>query len=248
MPGGMWNGLNNYAQIPNTLRYGGSGGGGGTPNRPVRPVEAPRAGHPGLVAVSSRPIVRSEVTSRESFTFRQDSAGLGVPRDAFGKLDKYSQHVETHGTVNEHVYFSAPTQTMQGGRPTNTAVMAGLRCIADRRRRRPWDPSRPAIMVRADRAAWLRAIRPARHRLVPARPLPLRVRPADRAATNASAVLANGKSRRRRLPAAFSCSPVHSVIRACHLRLCDAHHHAAQRLPHVTSSSVIALTVNRVFA
>ena len=124
LPGGTWNGLNNYASIPTSLtRYGGSGG-GGTPNRPVKPVEAPRTGELSMLAVSARPIVKSEVTSRESFTFRQDSAGLGVPRDAFGKLDKYSEHAQAHGSVNEHVYFSAPNASMAGGRPTSTAIMA----------------------------------------------------------------------------------------------------------------------------
>ena len=131
MPGGAWNGLNNYAIIP---QNGGGGGGVGQPinHGPMRPPvhapimpKPPRANEPGLLAVSAQPVVKSGMTSSNSFEFRKDSAGLGVPRDAFGKLDKYSQHVESHGTVNEHVYISAPAGTMQGGRPTSTAVMAG---------------------------------------------------------------------------------------------------------------------------
>jgi hypothetical protein len=120
MPGGYWNGLNNYAMIPAT-----SAGGGGVISRPVRPVGPPGARQPSMLAVGSKPLVRSEVTSREAFTFRKDSAGLGVPRETFGKLSRFSQHAEAHGTANEHVYFSAPASTMQGGRPTNTSIMAG---------------------------------------------------------------------------------------------------------------------------
>ncbi len=122
MPGGMWNGLNNMAMVPLSATSGGSGG---TTHRPVAPGGPPHPKAPSLVAVSSTPLVRSEITSREAFTFRNDSAGLGVPRDSFGKLAKYSEHVQARGSVNEHVYFSAPATAMQGARPTSTAVMAG---------------------------------------------------------------------------------------------------------------------------
>ena len=122
MPGGYWNGLNNYAMMPATSTGGGSGNG---IHRPVRPVGPPRVNQPSMLAVSSKPLVRSEITSRESFTFRKDSAGLGVPREGLGKLDKYSQHVAARGSANEHIYFSAPQSAMGPGRPTSTAIMAG---------------------------------------------------------------------------------------------------------------------------
>ncbi len=118
MPGGTWNGLNNIAMVPYR------GGGAGTPHLPVKPPAPPRSGQPTMLSVSNRPLVRSEVSSRESFTFRQDSAGLGVPRGDFGKLNKIAENVQRHGSANEQIYFSAPTSAMQGGRPTNTAVMA----------------------------------------------------------------------------------------------------------------------------
>jgi hypothetical protein len=123
MPGGSWYGLNNINNIA-MVPYRGSGG-GGTPHLPVKPIGPPRNGQPTLLSISSRPLVRSEVSSRESFTFRQDSAGLGVPRGDFGKLNKIAEQVQQRGSANEQVYFSAPAQTMQGGRPTNTAIMAG---------------------------------------------------------------------------------------------------------------------------
>ena len=126
MPGGSWNGLNNIAMVPQN----GGGGGGlvnstGKPLLPVQPARPPRLNEPSMLAVNAKPLVRSEVSSRESFTFRNDSAGMGVPRDAFGNLNKVSQHVQQHGAVNQQIYFSAPAQAMPGGRPTNTAVMAG---------------------------------------------------------------------------------------------------------------------------
>ena len=78
-----------------------------------------------MLAVNQKPLVKSEVVSREHFQFRNDSAGLGVPRGDFGKLNKVAEHVQQHGTVNQQVYFTAPAQTLQGGHPTSTAVMAG---------------------------------------------------------------------------------------------------------------------------
>jgi len=123
MPGGSWNGLNNIAMIPQT----GSpvGGGGVTGPHPVRPPNPPRINEPSMMAVNLKPLVKSDVSSRESFTFRNNSAGLGVPRDGFGKLNKVAEHVQQHGSVNQPIYFSAPPQALQGARPTSTAVMAG---------------------------------------------------------------------------------------------------------------------------
>ena len=79
-----------------------------------------------MMAVSAKPLVRSEVVSREKFQFRNDSAGLGIPRGGdFGKLNKVSERVQQHGPVNQQIYISAPQSAMQGNRPTSTAVMAG---------------------------------------------------------------------------------------------------------------------------
>jgi hypothetical protein len=129
MPGNSWYGLNNMmAMTPynpgNSLGTGGSGASG--PRRlPIAPPHPPRAGEPSVLAVNTKPLVRSEVASPESFVFRRDSAGMGVPREAFGKLDKMSQHADTHGMVNQRIYLSVPDSAMNPGRPTSTAVMAG---------------------------------------------------------------------------------------------------------------------------
>jgi hypothetical protein len=119
MPGGGWNGLNNVASVMHYQSIGGSG------TRIPTPIHPPRTGEPTLVPVSTKPLVRSGVASSESFVFRNDSAGLGVPRDGFGKLEKVSEHTATRGAVNEHIYLSAPASTMPSGRVTNTAIMAG---------------------------------------------------------------------------------------------------------------------------
>lgn len=119
MPGGMWNGLNNIAMLPQN--------GGGVINRhlPTVPIKPPVGNQPSLMAVNSKPLVRSEVTARDAFSFRQDSAGMGVPRGDFGKLNKFSEQVQQRGSVNQQIYLNAPAQTMPGGRPTSTAVLAG---------------------------------------------------------------------------------------------------------------------------
>jgi hypothetical protein len=119
MPGGSWNGLNNMASV---MHYQSIGGGG---TRLPTPIHPPRTGEPTLVPVNTKPLVRSGVASSQSFVFRKDSAGLGVPRDSFGKLEKVSQHTDSRGEVNEHIYLAAPASAMPNGRVTNTAIMAG---------------------------------------------------------------------------------------------------------------------------
>jgi FecR protein len=119
MPGGSWNGLNNMASV---MHYQSIGGGG---TRLPTPIHPPRTGEPTLVPVNTKPLVRSGVASSQSFVFRKDSAGLGVPRDSFGKLEKVSQHTDSRGEVNQHIYLAAPASAMPNGRVTNTAIMAG---------------------------------------------------------------------------------------------------------------------------
>ncbi|HET6208671.1 MAG TPA: DUF6600 domain-containing protein [Terracidiphilus sp.] len=126
MPGNSWYGLNNMmAMNPNNPGNPLGSGASGPRRLPIAPPHPPRVGEPSMVAVNTKPLVRSEVASPESFVFRRDSAGMGVPRDAFGKLDKMSQHADTHGMVNQRIYLSVPDSAMGPGRPTSTAVMAG---------------------------------------------------------------------------------------------------------------------------
>jgi hypothetical protein len=124
MPGGSWMGLNNIAMMPPQLpSQGGPGGGSSHPLLPLRP---PASGGISVIPVNLKPLVRSELKSPDSFEFRRDSAGMGVPRDTLGKLDKVSQHTMTHGTANMQVFVSAPTGNdgMNGraGRPDSPAL------------------------------------------------------------------------------------------------------------------------------
>jgi hypothetical protein len=129
MPGGAWNGLNNIV-YNNPPAIGNGGGGVGAPVRrlPIAPPHPPKGNDPTMLAVTTRgkPLVQSEMVSREQFQFRNDSAGLGIPRGGdFGKLNKVSEHVQQRGVVNQSVYFQAPESAMQGPHPTSTAIMAG---------------------------------------------------------------------------------------------------------------------------
>ncbi|HEY6488114.1 MAG: DUF6600 domain-containing protein [Terracidiphilus sp.] len=112
-PGGTWNGLNNVAM---------NGGGATGPVRFHPPATLPSKGQSTLVPVNMKPLVRSEVASPESFVFRRDSAGLGVPRDTLGKLNKLSQQAAERGFSTTHVYMSAPAQPMNAGRAMNASA------------------------------------------------------------------------------------------------------------------------------
>ena len=56
-----------------------------------------------MVPVNNRPLAVSSVSGAGTYTFRKDSAGLGVPRDAFGDLRSISSDVVRHGQVNTEI-------------------------------------------------------------------------------------------------------------------------------------------------
>jgi hypothetical protein len=120
-PGGSWNALNNsVAVVPN----------GAAPTRyPARPIGPPRPGAPTLSVVNQRPLVRSEVTSG-SFVFRRDSAGLGIPREGLGRLNRFSHDAEGRGTATTPVYISAPPSAPGGnGRPGHQGLPASANSV-----------------------------------------------------------------------------------------------------------------------
>jgi hypothetical protein len=121
-PGGTWSGLNNGTMIAFNPS---SGNGTGNPQRPIAPPHPPRPGDPTVVAVISKPVVRSEMASNNSFVFRKDSAGLGIPRGELGELNKFSQHAVQKGTASTSVYVSVGggnTQSSYGTRPSSPAI------------------------------------------------------------------------------------------------------------------------------
>jgi hypothetical protein len=66
-----------------------------------------------MIAVNEKPLVISRMNEKDNFVFRKDSAGLGVPRSTFGKLDHISAGVAQHGSVEK----TATVVSSFGGRP-----------------------------------------------------------------------------------------------------------------------------------
>ena len=93
-PGGSFTGLQNVAALSPAAGVG---------SRSLVAVPAaPRPGAPAMVPVNTRPLAVSSVSAPGTFTFRKDSAGLGVPRD-FGELKSVSSDVAHHGQVNTEI-------------------------------------------------------------------------------------------------------------------------------------------------
>jgi hypothetical protein len=101
-PGGGWAGVNNVGMMPMRLGSAGSVG------RPKVPGQPPAKGSPTLIPVNERPLVTSGLRSTSAFEFRKDSAGLGIPRETLGKLNKISEQTLAHGTATTEIYVSAP--------------------------------------------------------------------------------------------------------------------------------------------
>ncbi len=120
-PGGGWSGLNNGSMIAFNPTNGNVMPGGRNPH-PIAPPHPPRPGEPTLVSVISKPVVKSEMGSSNSFVFRKDSAGLGIPRGELGELNKFSQHAVQKGTASTSVYMSAGGAQPVGMRPASGSL------------------------------------------------------------------------------------------------------------------------------
>ena len=119
--GGGWYGINNVAMIPTVA----PNNGGTALNGPRMPSHPPLPHAPAMVAVSTKPLMHSEIaSSTSSFLFRKDSAGMGVPRGTLGNLQKFSRETLTHGTAQMPVYASVPQMNRAGG-ANSTNLMAG---------------------------------------------------------------------------------------------------------------------------
>ena len=102
-PGSQWTGLQNTALVRR-------------PNAPATlkpPIARPHPLSPTMIAVNEKPLVISRMGEKDNFVFRKDSAGLGVPRSTFGKLDHISAGVAQHGSVER----TASVASSLGGRP-----------------------------------------------------------------------------------------------------------------------------------
>jgi len=123
MPGGGWYGLNNVAALTPATGKIPTGGGG----RLLPPPHAPLPHAPSMVAVATKPLTPSMVTSLTSFEFRKDSAGIGVPRGTLGNLAKFSHQTENHGVATTHIYVNLPQASSGrfGGSSSMTAASLG---------------------------------------------------------------------------------------------------------------------------
>jgi len=115
-PGNQWNGLQNVTALtPAAVGAGGSRSLGAVP-------APPRGGAPAMVPVNNRPLAVSSVSGPGTYTFRKDSAGLGVPRDAFGDLKHISSDVGRRGQVNTEIERSVigPSSAFAGRNPNGS--------------------------------------------------------------------------------------------------------------------------------
>lgn len=104
-PGGSWNGLGNQPTAT------------GTGGQRLEPVKPPSRGG-SLVVVNRTPLARSTYGPSDTFIFRKDSAGFGVPRGNLGKLDSFSREAVHHGSSFVPVYYP--------GASGSRATQAGL--------------------------------------------------------------------------------------------------------------------------
>jgi FecR protein len=96
-PGGTWLGLANNSFVNST-------GGSGT-IRPRPPIHAPVARESSLVPVNLKALPASTLGPNDKFVFRNNSAGLGVPRGNFGKLNSFANQTSQHGMATTNVYY-----------------------------------------------------------------------------------------------------------------------------------------------
>jgi FecR protein len=119
-PGGAWMGLanNSFVSAP--------AGSGPTTTRPRPPTHAPITAHATLVPVNMKAIPTSGLAaSRESFVFKTNSAGLGVPRGSLGKLNNFSGQTASHGLASTNVYYGGQRATEGGARAGNSSNVSG---------------------------------------------------------------------------------------------------------------------------
>ncbi len=126
MPGGAWMGLANNSFVGNPANPASGGGGTFTP-RPHPPIRPPAAAQPTLVPVNLRAIPASTLGEHDTFVFRKDSAGFGVPRGTLGKLNSFSNQASQHGAASTNIYYGGaphgPAEAQHGSMQPGTSGM-----------------------------------------------------------------------------------------------------------------------------
>jgi hypothetical protein len=105
-----------------------------------------------MIPVNEKPLVISKINEKDTFVFRKDSAGLGVPRSTFGKLDHISAGVAQHGSVEKTVFVSSPNGRAEGNEAGNAANHG-----ATATHTMPTAATRPCLRILRHRAAAQRA-------------------------------------------------------------------------------------------
>jgi uncharacterized protein DUF6600/FecR-like protein len=106
-PGGTWLGLANNSFVNST-------GSSGT-TRPHPPIHAPTAMQSTMVPVNLKAVPVSTLSANDKFVFRNNSAGLGVPRGNFGKLNSFANQTSQHGMATTNVYYGGQRGGAEGG-------------------------------------------------------------------------------------------------------------------------------------
>jgi hypothetical protein len=105
-PGGTWLGLANNSFAPSGGPLGG---------RPRPPIHAPTAAEATLVPVNLKAVPASGLGEHDTFVFRKDSAGMGVPRSSLGKLNGFSNQTVQHGAASMNIYYGGAQRGESGG-------------------------------------------------------------------------------------------------------------------------------------
>jgi hypothetical protein len=66
------------------------------------------------VPVNLKAIPASTLGEHDTFVFRKDSAGYGVPRGSLGKLNSFSNQATQHGMTTTNIYYNGPQQGQVG--------------------------------------------------------------------------------------------------------------------------------------
>lgn len=118
MPGGAWMGLNNIALATPGLPLNGKAPLNGIKNPRQLPTlpHPPAIGGPSLVMVSRATLVHSGIDPKGSFVFRENSAGMGIPRNELGNLRGFSRHADQKGVATTPIYMNAAPRESNGMR------------------------------------------------------------------------------------------------------------------------------------
>jgi FecR protein len=109
-PGGAWMGLANNTFVGQPGGFQNSFAG----TRPRPPVHPPTANESSLVGVNLKSMPASSLGPKDTFVFRGNSAGLGVPRGSLGKLNSFSGQTAQHGLATTNVYYGGQRGGAEG--------------------------------------------------------------------------------------------------------------------------------------